>query len=103
MSATVGTISAPALRRFAVRDGDRAKVQVMAGDVIIEWRVQGMSRGIGEGGVDRVGLLANVDPNFTWVRLARRVPVRIALDKVPPEVRLVARLMATVTITKGRK
>jgi RND family efflux transporter MFP subunit len=87
----------------AVRDGDRAQVQLMAGDVIIEGRVQGMSRGIAESGVDKVGLLANVDPNFTWVRLAQRVPVRIALDKVPPDVRLVAGLTATVTITKGRK
>ncbi len=49
----------------AVRDGDHAKVQLMAGDVIIEGRVQGMSRGIAESGVDKVGLLANVDPNFT--------------------------------------
>jgi RND family efflux transporter MFP subunit len=87
----------------AVRDGDRAKVQLMAGDVIIEGRVQGMSRGIAESGVDKVGLLASVDPNFTWVRLAQRVPVRIVLDKVPPDVRLVAGLTATVTITKQRK
>jgi RND family efflux transporter MFP subunit len=87
----------------AVRDGDHAKVQLMAGDVIIEGRVQGMSRGIAESGVDKVGLLANVDPNFTWVRLAQRVPVRIVLDKVPPDVRLVAGLTATVTITKQRK
>jgi len=87
----------------AVRDGDRAQVQLMAGDVIIEGRVQGMSRGIAESGVDKVGLLANIDPNFTWVRLAQRVPVRIALDKVPPDVRLVAGLTATVTITRGRK
>jgi RND family efflux transporter MFP subunit len=87
----------------AVRDGDHAKVQLMAGDVIIEGRVQGMSRGIAESGVDKVGLLASVDPNFTWVRLAQRVPVRIALDKVPSDVRLVAGLTATVTITKQRK
>lgn len=87
----------------AVRDGDRAQVQLMAGNVIIEGRVQGMSRGIAESGVDKVGLLANINPNFTWVRLAQRVPVRIALDKVPPEVRLVAGLTATVTITQRQK
>ena len=28
-------------------------------------------------------LLANVNPTFSWVRLAQRVPVRIALDPVP--------------------
>ena len=29
-------------------------------------------------------LLANVNPTFAWVRLAQRVPVRIAIDEIPP-------------------
>ena len=82
----------------AVRDGDLAQVQLMAGDVVLEGRVQGVSRGIAETGVDAVGLLANINPNFTWVRLAQRVPVRIALGKIPPDVRLIAGLTATVTM-----
>jgi len=82
----------------AVRDGDRARVQLMAGNVVLEGRVQGVSRGIAEAGVDNVGLLANINPNFTWVRLAQRVPVRIVLDKIPPDVRLIAGLTATVTM-----
>ncbi|MDB5486759.1 MAG: family efflux transporter, subunit [Reyranella sp.] len=82
-----------------VRDGDKAEVQLMAGDVVIQGTVQGVSRGIAEAGVDGVGLLANINPNFTWVRLAQRVPVRIALGPIPPGVRLVAGLTATVTVT----
>lgn len=82
----------------AVRDGDLAQVQLMAGGVVLEGRVQGVSRGIAETGVDAVGLLANINPNFTWVRLAQRVPVRIALGKIPPDVRLIAGLTATVTM-----
>jgi multidrug resistance efflux pump len=82
----------------AVRDGDKAEVQLMAGDVVIQGTVQGVSRGIAEAGVDGVGLLANINPNFTWVRLAQRVPVRIALGPIPPGVRLVAGLTATVTV-----
>ncbi len=82
----------------AVRDGDVAQVQLMAGNVIIEGRVQGVSHGIAEAGVDTVGLLADINPNFTWVRLAQRVPVRIALGKIPPDVRLIAGLTATVTM-----
>jgi len=82
----------------AVRDGNLARVELMAGDVVLEGRVQGVSRGIAETGVDAVGLLANINPNFTWVRLAQRVPVRIALVKVPPDVRLIAGLTATVTM-----
>jgi hypothetical protein len=44
------------------------------------------------------GLLASVDPNFEWIRLAQRIPVRIALERVPPDVRLVAGLSATVVV-----
>jgi multidrug resistance efflux pump len=34
--------------------------------------------------------LAFVNPTFSWVRLAQRVPVRIKLDNVPPDLLLVA-------------
>jgi len=47
---------------------------------------------------DTSGSLANVNPSFAWVRLAQRVPVRIALDTVPPGIRLVAGLTATVVV-----
>jgi hypothetical protein len=46
--------------------------------------------------------LPNVDPVYTWVRLAQRVPIRIAIDNVPPGVPLVSGLTATVTIRDGR-
>jgi hypothetical protein len=39
-----------------------------------------------------------VDPIHTWVRLAQRVPVRIAIDEVPPGVPLVSGMTATVSI-----
>jgi multidrug resistance efflux pump len=39
-----------------------------------------------------------VNPIFTWVRLAQRVPVRIHIDQVPDSVRLVAGMTATVQI-----
>ena len=42
--------------------------------------------------------LPNVDPIYTWVRLAQRVPVRVAIDTVPPDVPLVSGMTATVTI-----
>ena len=43
-------------------------------------------------------LLANVTPTFSWVRLAQRVPVRVALDALPPGTVLVAGRTATVEI-----
>jgi multidrug resistance efflux pump len=39
-----------------------------------------------------------VNPIFTWVRLAQRVPVRIHIDQVPEGVRLAAGMTATVQI-----
>ncbi len=60
--------------------------------------------GSGAGGLeDRersqgANLLASVNPTFAWVRLAQRIPVRIRLDAVPDETRLVAGRTATVAI-----
>ena len=45
--------------------------------------------------------LASVDPTFTWVRLAQRIPVRIRIESVPPTVRLALGMTATVTVGKG--
>jgi len=45
--------------------------------------------------------LANVNPIFTWVRLAQRVPVRIHVDQVPQGVRLVAGMTATVHVEQA--
>lgn len=42
--------------------------------------------------------LPNVDPVYTWVRLAQRVPVRIRIDRIPEGVTLVAGMTATVSV-----
>lgn len=47
--------------------------------------------------------LANINPTFTWVRLAQRIPVRIAIDKVSPGTRLVPGQTATVEIQSLRE
>ena len=43
-------------------------------------------------------LLANINPTFSWVRLAQRIPVRVKLDPSPPGVRLLPGRTATVWI-----
>ncbi|WP_186028940.1 efflux RND transporter periplasmic adaptor subunit [Burkholderia gladioli] len=43
-------------------------------------------------------LLPNVNPAFSWVRLAQRIPVRVALDEVPDDFRMIAGRTATVAI-----
>jgi multidrug resistance efflux pump len=61
--------------------------------------VSGLARGINVANAqpDLAGL-ANVNPIFTWVRLAQRIPVRINIKQAPQGVRLVTGLTATVQV-----
>lgn len=84
-------------RNIAV--GDEARVELMQGGPAIEGHVQGISAAIANAETaGTTNLLANVNPTFTWVRLAARIPVRITLDKIPPGLKLVAGMTCTVTI-----
>ncbi|MDE8652832.1 efflux RND transporter periplasmic adaptor subunit [Novosphingobium album (ex Liu et al. 2023)] len=83
----------------AIRVGDRASVYLMGVADEIEGHVQSIAGGVEDrerGGGD--GQLANVNPSFTWVRLAQRIPVRIAVDKVPANVRMIPGQTATVIV-----
>jgi multidrug resistance efflux pump len=78
--------------------GDRIAAELMGYAEPITGHVATVTRGIGVANAAAGAQgLPNVDPIFTWVRLAQRVPVRIAIDKVPPGVPLVAGMTATVT------
>ena len=46
--------------------------------------------------------LPEVNPVFTWVRLAQRIPVRIHIDKVPDNVHLAIGETCTVNIERSR-
>jgi multidrug resistance efflux pump len=79
--------------------GDRAEAKLMGYDAPIVGHVATVTRGISVSNAAAATQgLPNVDPVYTWVRLAQRVPVRIAIDRVPPGVPLVSGLTATVTI-----
>jgi RND family efflux transporter MFP subunit len=89
------------LPRIAV--GDAATVSLLGGGGVINGHVESIDAGIADN--ERTAspnLLADVNPTFTWVRLAQRVPVRIAIDHVPAGVRLIAGLTATVEIDDPR-
>lgn len=91
------------LRR--IRVGDPATIRLMGHSQDLSGRVESLARAI----VDRDnpvsdGLVANVNPSFSWVRLAQRVPVRIKLDRPPDGVTLTAGMTATVVIdARGAK
>ena len=82
-----------------IHDGDAATVKLIGYSQTIHGHVGGVARGIDIPNVqpDQAGL-ASVNPIFTWVRLAQRVPVRIHIDQVADGVRLVAGITATVEI-----
>ena len=82
-----------------IQEGDAATIKLMGYSPLLRGRVQGLARGINvpNAAPDASGL-ASVNPIFTFVRLAQRVPVRIHIDEVPPGVKLVAGLTATVQI-----
>jgi multidrug resistance efflux pump len=86
-----------------IHEGDTATVKLMGYSQVVSGHVGGVSRGINVPNAqpDQAGL-ASVNPIFTWVRLAQRVPVRIHIDEVPDGVRLVAGITATVQITRLR-
>ena len=81
-----------------ILEGDPATVKLMGYSQLIRGHVGGVAGiNIPNAQPDQAGL-ASVNPIFTWVRLAQRVPVRIHVDKVPDGVRLVAGMTATVQI-----
>ena len=78
--------------------GDPVNVRLMGSDHMLRGRVESVAAGIEDR--DRSAgatLLANVNPTFNWVRLAQRVPVRIALDRAERN-ELVAGATATVEV-----
>jgi multidrug resistance efflux pump len=82
-----------------INEGDPSTVKLMGYSQPIRGHVGGIARGIKipNAQPDPAGL-ASVNPIFTWVRLAQRVPVRIHIDQVPDGVRLVAGMTGTVQI-----
>jgi len=90
----------------AIRVGDPASIYLMGVADEIQGHVQSIAGGVEDRermGAD--GQLANVNPSFTWVRLAQRIPVRISVDKIPPQVRMIPGQTATVVVhprTDGR-
>jgi multidrug resistance efflux pump len=83
----------------SMHEGDPVEIKLMSYRQIVRGRVGSVARGINVSNAqpDQQGL-ATVNPIFTWVRLAQRVPVHIGIDQVPDGVRLVAGMTATVQV-----
>ena len=82
-----------------IQVGDPATIKLMGYSQIVRGHVGSIARGINVANAqpNEQGV-ATVNPIFTWVRLAQRIPVRIEIDQVPDGVVLVAGMTATVQI-----
>jgi multidrug resistance efflux pump len=82
-----------------IRVGDPAQIKLMGRDEIVRGHVDSIARAINVANAQPNSQgVATVNPIFTWVRLAQRIPVRIHIDEVPPDVILSAGMTATVEI-----
>ena len=87
-----------------IRVGDPALIKLMGYSGIARGHVDSIARAINVANAQPNNQgVATVNPIFTWVRLAQRIPVRIHIDEVPPGVILAAGMTATVEINdRGR-
>jgi multidrug resistance efflux pump len=83
----------------SMHEGDPVEIKLMSYRQIVRGKVGSVARGINVSNAqpNQQGL-ATVNPIFTWVRLAQRVPVHIGIDQVPAGVRLVGGMTATVQV-----
>jgi multidrug resistance efflux pump len=82
-----------------IRVGDPAQIKLMGHSQIMRGHVDSIARAINVANAQPASLgVANVNPIFTWVRLAQRIPVRIHIDEVPSSIVLAAGMTATVEI-----
>ena len=79
--------------------GQSVDIKVMGEPNVLRGHVQSIVAAIEDR--DRTqgsNLLPNVNPAFSWVRLAQRIPVRVVLDEIPADFRMIAGRTATVSV-----
>jgi RND family efflux transporter MFP subunit len=83
-----------------IREGDRAEITLMGyPDTPLQGVVQSLGWGIAQSNNNlNYELLPEVNATFEWIRLAQRIPVRIHLTHVPPQVRLRVGTTASILI-----
>jgi RND family efflux transporter MFP subunit len=82
-----------------IREGAKARLWLMSLGRPLTGRVESIAGAIADReNVAGGDLIANINPTFSWVRLAQRIPVRIAFDRLPDDVRLTSGMTATVEV-----
>lgn len=86
-----------------VHVGDPVEASLLGYQAPISGRIESITSGISAANAaSSTQGLPNVDPIFTWVRLAQRIPVRIRIDQVPQDVPLIAGMTCSVSVVGGK-
>lgn len=85
-----------------VESNNKALVTLMMhNDTVLEGRIKSIGFGIAkQDGSTGNNLLPNVNPNFQWIRLAQRIPIKVELDTVPEDLQLRVGMTASIKIIK---
>jgi multidrug resistance efflux pump len=79
--------------------GDPVEATLLGFQAPINGRIESITGGISAANAaSSTQGLPNVDPIFTWVRLAQRIPVRIKIEEIPPGLALVAGMTCSVSV-----
>jgi multidrug resistance efflux pump len=88
----------------SIHVGDPVEATLLGYQTPISGRIESITGGISAANAaSSTQGLPNVDPIFTWVRLAQRIPVRIRIEQVPPDVPLVAGMTCSVSVVGGKQ
>jgi len=86
-------------RLASIHVGDTAEMTLLGTQSVLKGHVESLARGITDrDNATSSSLLADVNPNFNWVRLAQRIPVRIHIDEVPQDVQLAAGMSCNIVV-----
>ncbi|GGZ06413.1 efflux RND transporter periplasmic adaptor subunit [Shewanella fodinae] len=82
-----------------IHPGAAAQIRLMGIEQMLPGRVVSIGRGITDANqqVDAQGL-PSVEPSFSWVRLAQRIPVRIAFEQLPQNLVLAAGMTGSIEV-----
>jgi multidrug resistance efflux pump len=84
--------------------GDEVDATLLGYEASIRGKIESITGGISAANAaSSTQGLPNVDPIFTWVRLAQRIPVRIRIDQVPQDVSLIAGMTCSVSVVGGKE
>ena len=87
-----------------IHAGDEVEAILLGYEASIRGTIESVTGGISDANAaSSTQGLPNVDPVFTWVRLAQRIPVRIRIDQVPQDVPLIAGMTCSVSVVSGKQ